>query len=215
MNFVVGSLLRAVIVAQHGRGEDKASGTVPSRRNGSGVCTEAEMRAVEQSFTENYHHGANSSSSRDAAAAAEEAIEVEAFWLLVAMMGTGDRHHSRKESDGSHSIGNGKNEVDSSDVSSSSTINGNQPNSSSSSNRPKSGKSKSNGLDMRSLWRCGVASTVKLRAYQFDRLLKWHLPKLHAHFDAIGLAPEILVRVWRYRYLHTALFIILLHPQVV
>lgn len=207
MNFVAGSLLRAVIVARHGRGEDKkASEIVPIRRRRGGACTEAEVRAAEQSFTEKHHHGANSSRSRDAAAAAEEAIEAEAFWLFVAMMGTGDRHHS---------MNNGKHGVDSSDVSSS-IINGSQPVSSSSSRiEPKSGNSKSNGLEMRSLWRCGVASTVKLRAYQFDRFLKWHLPKLHAHFDAIGLAPEILVRFCRYRYLQTALFVILLHPQVV
>jgi len=135
-------------------------------RNDGGGCTEAKMRAAEQSFAEKYHEG--TSTSEAAAAAAEEAIEAEAFWLLVAMMGTFEhRQNNREVNGGSHSSSNSIN--------------------------PKSRHNKRNELQMRSLWRCGVASSVKLRAYQFDRLLKEHLPKLHAHFDAIGLAPEILV----------------------
>ena len=166
MNFVVGSLLRAVITSKHGR-KERGSGNVPEwSRNDGGGCTEAKMRAAEQSFAEKYHEG--TSTSEAAAAAAEEAIEAEAFWLLVAMMGTFEhRQNNREVNGGSHSSSHSKN--------------------------PKSRHNKRNELQMRSLWRCGVASSVKLRAYQFDRLLKEHLPKLHAHFDAIGLAPEILV----------------------
>ena len=33
---------------------------------------------------------------------------------------------------------------------------------------------------------------MKLRVFQFDRLFKGCLPKLHAHFDNLKLAPEVL-----------------------
>lgn len=50
-------------------------------------------------------------------------------------------------------------------------------------------------LAMSGLWKAGVPK-MKLRVYQFDRLLRWTLPKLHSHFENIQLAPEILVAQW-------------------
>lgn len=35
---------------------------------------------------------------------------------------------------------------------------------------------------------------MKLRVFQFDRILEAHAPRLHAHFKIIRLAPDILVR---------------------
>jgi hypothetical protein len=34
---------------------------------------------------------------------------------------------------------------------------------------------------------------MKLRVFQFDRMLSTHLPRLHKHFRNIRLAPDILV----------------------
>ena len=48
---------------------------------------------------------------------------------------------------------------------------------------------------MRELWRPGVPQ-LKLRVFQFDALLRGYLPKLHAHFQSIGLAPDVLVSQW-------------------
>lgn len=55
--------------------------------------------------------------------------------------------------------------------------------------------SASSGLSMRLLWHPDVPH-MKLRVFQFDRLLTHHLPRLHAHFKAINLAPDILVTQW-------------------
>lgn len=48
---------------------------------------------------------------------------------------------------------------------------------------------------MRPMWRSGVPG-LKLRVFQFDRLLRERLPRLHAHFAHIGLAPEVLASQW-------------------
>jgi len=45
------------------------------------------------------------------------------------------------------------------------------------------------------LWQSGVPK-MKLRVFQFDRILRWTLPRLHSHFTQIQLAPEILVAQW-------------------
>ena len=50
-------------------------------------------------------------------------------------------------------------------------------------------------LDMRDLWRPGVPQ-LKLRIYQFDRLLILKLPSLHAHFRDIGLSPDFFASQW-------------------
>lgn len=53
----------------------------------------------------------------------------------------------------------------------------------------------SSGLSMRLLWHPQVPE-MKLRVFQFDRLLARHLPRLHAHFRQIQLVPDILVTQW-------------------
>lgn len=53
--------------------------------------------------------------------------------------------------------------------------------------------SSSSGLAMRLLWHPEVPH-LKLRTFQFEQLLALHLPRLHAHFRHIRLAPDILVR---------------------
>ena len=50
-------------------------------------------------------------------------------------------------------------------------------------------------LDMSGMWMPGVPK-MKLRVYQFDRLFKKNLPRLHSHFDELKLAPEVLVAQW-------------------
>jgi hypothetical protein len=50
-------------------------------------------------------------------------------------------------------------------------------------------------LVMGGLW-CADIPKMKLRVYQMDRLMQWTYPKLHAHFQAIQLAPEMLVAQW-------------------
>ena len=50
-------------------------------------------------------------------------------------------------------------------------------------------------LDMSGMWAPGVPK-MKLRVFQFDRLFKSSLPKLHHHFDNLKLAPEVLVAQW-------------------
>jgi hypothetical protein len=53
--------------------------------------------------------------------------------------------------------------------------------------------SATSGLAMRLLWHPEVPH-LKLRTFQFEQLLALHLPRLHAHFRQIRLAPDILVR---------------------
>ena len=55
--------------------------------------------------------------------------------------------------------------------------------------------SKDGKLAMSGLWQAGVPR-MKLRVFQLDRLMRWTLPRLHAHFLSIQLAPEILVVQW-------------------
>jgi hypothetical protein len=55
--------------------------------------------------------------------------------------------------------------------------------------------SSSSGLSMRLLWHPEVPH-MKLRVFQFDRLLAQNLPRLHVHFRKIRLAPDILVTQW-------------------
>lgn len=52
-----------------------------------------------------------------------------------------------------------------------------------------------NRFDMRELWRPGVPQ-LKLRIYQFDRLISSKLPSMHAHFRDIGLAPDFFASQW-------------------
>ncbi|GBG27237.1 TBC1 domain family member 1 [Hondaea fermentalgiana] len=52
-----------------------------------------------------------------------------------------------------------------------------------------------NRFDMRELWRPGVPQ-LKLRIYQFDRLISSKLPLMHAHFREIGLAPDFFASQW-------------------
>ena len=51
-------------------------------------------------------------------------------------------------------------------------------------------------LCMTNLWSVSGLSQIKLRAYQFDCLCKYIVPKLHAHFNDIQLQPEVLVAQW-------------------
>jgi len=48
---------------------------------------------------------------------------------------------------------------------------------------------------MHELWRPGVPQ-LKLRIFQFEKLVSSKLPKLHAHFDSIGLAPDFFASQW-------------------
>jgi hypothetical protein len=50
-------------------------------------------------------------------------------------------------------------------------------------------------LHLHEIWQPGVPQ-LKLRVFQFDRLLAREMPKLYAHFVAIGLAPDVLVSQW-------------------
>jgi hypothetical protein len=50
-------------------------------------------------------------------------------------------------------------------------------------------------LAMGGLWQAGVPK-MKLRVYQLDKIMKWTIPRLHAHFDIIKLTPEVLVAQW-------------------
>jgi hypothetical protein len=50
-------------------------------------------------------------------------------------------------------------------------------------------------LNMSGMWMPGVPK-MKLRVFQFDRLLKSMIPRLHAHFEHLKLAPEVLVAQW-------------------
>ena len=52
-----------------------------------------------------------------------------------------------------------------------------------------------NALELRELWRPGMPQ-LKLRVYQFDMLLKKFLPRLRAHFKAIGMMPDVLASQW-------------------
>jgi len=52
-----------------------------------------------------------------------------------------------------------------------------------------------NRFDMRELWRPGVPQ-LKLRIYQFDRLISSKLPKISQHFREIGLAPDFFASQW-------------------
>ena len=45
------------------------------------------------------------------------------------------------------------------------------------------------------MWQPNVPK-MKLRVYQFDRILRYVLPDLHTHFQEIELTPEILVAQW-------------------
>ena len=51
-------------------------------------------------------------------------------------------------------------------------------------------------LCMTNLWSVSGLSQIKLRAYQFDCLCKYIVPKLHTHFHEIQLQPEVLVAQW-------------------
>lgn len=51
------------------------------------------------------------------------------------------------------------------------------------------------GLAMWGMWQSDVPR-MKRRVFQFDRLLKWTLPRLHAHLLEVELAPEIIVAQW-------------------
>jgi hypothetical protein len=50
-------------------------------------------------------------------------------------------------------------------------------------------------FDMKDLWRPGVPQ-LKLRIFQFDRLLKELLPGLWAHFKHVGLTPDFFASQW-------------------
>ena len=50
-------------------------------------------------------------------------------------------------------------------------------------------------LGMAGLWQ-SKAPSMKLRVYQLDRILRWMLPRLHAHFIEIQLTPEVIVAQW-------------------
>lgn len=54
---------------------------------------------------------------------------------------------------------------------------------------------KNGKFDMATLWQSKVPK-MKLRIFQFDNILKWLLPKLHAHFIDVNMAPEVLVAQW-------------------
>ena len=51
------------------------------------------------------------------------------------------------------------------------------------------------GLAMWGMWQSDVPR-MKRRAFQFDRLLRWTLPRLHTHLLEVELAPEIIVAQW-------------------
>ncbi|KAJ1445094.1 rab-GTPase-TBC domain-containing protein, partial [Pelagophyceae sp. CCMP2097] len=45
------------------------------------------------------------------------------------------------------------------------------------------------------LWRPGMPQ-LKLRVFQFDRLVCLRLPRLRAHLKEVGLAPDVLASQW-------------------
>jgi len=50
-------------------------------------------------------------------------------------------------------------------------------------------------FNMRELWRPGVPQ-LKLRIYQFDKIIFSKLPRVHAHFRSIGLSPDFFASQW-------------------
>ena len=56
-------------------------------------------------------------------------------------------------------------------------------------------KPRDNRLELSELWRPGMPQ-LKLRVFQFDRLVSAHLPRLRAHLRAVGLAPDVLASQW-------------------
>lgn len=52
-----------------------------------------------------------------------------------------------------------------------------------------------NWLELKELWQPGMPQ-LKLRVFQFDRLLGRFMPRLRAHFKDIGLAPDVLGSQW-------------------
>ena len=51
------------------------------------------------------------------------------------------------------------------------------------------------GMEMEFIWKPGFPK-MKLRVYQFDRLLETYLPALHSHFEEVNLSPEVVVSQW-------------------
>lgn len=51
------------------------------------------------------------------------------------------------------------------------------------------------GLEMEFIWK-PTFPKMKLRVFQFDRLLELYLPALHRHFEDMNLSPEVVVSQW-------------------
>mmetsp|Transcript_6572 Transcript_6572/g.10739 ORF Transcript_6572/g.10739 Transcript_6572/m.10739 type:complete len:917 (+) Transcript_6572:95-2845(+) len=51
------------------------------------------------------------------------------------------------------------------------------------------------GLEMEFIWK-PTFPKMKLRVYQFDRLLELYLPAVHAHFESMHLSPEVVISQW-------------------
>lgn len=51
------------------------------------------------------------------------------------------------------------------------------------------------GLEMEFIWKPSFPK-MKLRVFQFDRLLELYLPAVHAHFESMSLSPEVVVSQW-------------------
>ena len=56
-------------------------------------------------------------------------------------------------------------------------------------------RSTRSGLAMWGMWQSDVPR-MQRRVFQFDRLLRWTLPRLHAHLLEVEMAPEIIVAQW-------------------
>jgi uncharacterized membrane protein YgcG len=51
------------------------------------------------------------------------------------------------------------------------------------------------GLEMEFIWKPSFPK-MKLRVFQFDRLLELYLPAIHSHFEEMNLSPEVVVSQW-------------------
>lgn len=54
---------------------------------------------------------------------------------------------------------------------------------------------KGSKFSMGGMWEVGTPH-MKLKVFQLENIMRWAVPRLHAHFEEIGFQPEILVSQW-------------------
>merc|ERR1711871_1666555 len=56
-------------------------------------------------------------------------------------------------------------------------------------------ENKGSKFSMIGMWEVGTPH-MKLKVFQLESIMRWAVPRLHAHFEEIGFQPEILVSQW-------------------